>query len=233
MNEHPKVFISYSHSSDEYVDFVTRLAEKLVLDGTDVVFDRWDLKYGQDLQFFMEQSSRTDKVLILCDKKYTEKANNREGGVGTETQIMTPEIYGKADQNKFIPVIMESWDYRPVYLKSRFAIDFREGYRSEGYKQIVRQIYEVPEVRKPDIGKRPKWLDEPRLSAKLDDWIIDDEIADDGSSQGTSSPAKKNSSLGFGGGGDSASERERLEERERMMLEARERMMMEERERMR
>lgn len=43
----------------------------------------------------MVQDSSIDKVLIICDKGYKEKADDREGGVGTETQIITPTLYGK------------------------------------------------------------------------------------------------------------------------------------------
>lgn len=39
----PKVFISYSWSSDE---LVLDLAKRLVAHGVDVVLDKWDLKEG-------------------------------------------------------------------------------------------------------------------------------------------------------------------------------------------
>lgn len=41
----PKVFISYSWSSDA---MVLELAQRLVAHGVDVVLDKWDLKEGQD-----------------------------------------------------------------------------------------------------------------------------------------------------------------------------------------
>lgn len=41
----PKVFISYSWSSDE---LVLDLAKRLVAHGVDVVLDKWDLKEGND-----------------------------------------------------------------------------------------------------------------------------------------------------------------------------------------
>lgn len=40
----PKVFISYSWSSDE---LVLDLAKRLVAHGVDVVLDKWDLKEGK------------------------------------------------------------------------------------------------------------------------------------------------------------------------------------------
>jgi hypothetical protein len=45
-----------------------------------------------DKYVFMEQSvnnPEVDKVLIICDKTYANKANNREGGVVTK-QLLYP-----------------------------------------------------------------------------------------------------------------------------------------------
>jgi len=90
----PKTFISYSWSSSERV---LELAERLMANGVEVILDKWDLKEGQDKYAFMEQcvtEPSVDRVLIICDMAYTEKANKREGGVGDETVIISPEVYG-------------------------------------------------------------------------------------------------------------------------------------------
>ena len=103
----PKIFISYSWSSDE---IVVPLAQRLVSHGVEVVLDKWDLKEGQDKYAFMEQcvnDPEITKVLIVCDKKYADKANARVGGVGDETVIISSEVYGKMNQEKFIPIIAE------------------------------------------------------------------------------------------------------------------------------
>lgn len=89
------------------------LVERLMSHGIEVVLDKWYLKEGQDKYVFMEQcvsNSEIDRVLIICDKAYAEKANNREGGVGDETVIISTEIYGKVNQEKFIPIIVECDD---------------------------------------------------------------------------------------------------------------------------
>lgn len=160
MNNSPRVFISYSWSSEVYKATVLCLAEALVNKGIDVILDRWDLQPGHDRFAFMEQGiSKADKVLILCDKKYADKANARDGGVGTETAIITPDVYGKSNQEKFIPVIMEDFKFIPVYLKSRLGIDFRKGHRDHGFNEILRAIYNQPVNVKPPLGKRPEWFE--------------------------------------------------------------------------
>ena len=100
----PKVFIFYAWSSEEYKQKVLSFADQLLHDGVDVLLDRY-LAPGIDLTAFMESSVNDESVtnvLILMDKVYTEKANKRQGGVGTETQIISPELYGKVEQTKFI-----------------------------------------------------------------------------------------------------------------------------------
>ena len=85
----PKIFISYAWVSS---DLVLELAQRLVSHGVDVVLDKWDLKEGQDKYAFMERcvnDSKITKVLIVYDKAYAQKANDRTGGVGDETVILS------------------------------------------------------------------------------------------------------------------------------------------------
>jgi hypothetical protein len=167
MTKVPTVFISYAWTNGEKVE---DLAERLVgISGVDVKIDIWDLKPGQDKYAFMEQcvnNPNIDKVLIVCDKAYTEKANAREGGVGDETVIISSEIYGNINQEKFIPVIFEKDDtgepFVPAYIKSRIYIDLSseedEKYEAE-YEKLLRNIYKKPSHRKPALGKPPEWLE--------------------------------------------------------------------------
>lgn len=114
----PKAFISYSWSSPEHEDWVLRLATELVESGIDVILDKWALKEGADKYDFMEKSvkdSTIRKVLIICDRAYAEKADSREGGVGTETQIISPEIYSQVD-----PTILT-----PIKVKQFKSVEFR------------------------------------------------------------------------------------------------------------
>ena len=130
IDKRPLVFISYSWSSTAYKQSVIELATRMRHDGVDVKLDVWDLKDGQDKYVYMEQcvtNPDIDKVLILSDKLYSEKADLRKGGVGDETTIISAEVYGKADQQKFIPVVMErntdGVAFLPAYLQSRIYRD--------------------------------------------------------------------------------------------------------------
>lgn len=170
----PKVFISYAWSSEEYKQKVLSFSKQLINDGVDVLLDRY-LAPGIDLAAFMESSVNDESVtnvLILMDKVYTEKANKRQGGVGTETQIISPELYGKVEQTKFIPVLFERGENgeirTPTFLKSRIFIDLTdpETYDEE-YMKLVKQIYGVHAVAKPPLGTKPAWVDsEPLVPVK-------------------------------------------------------------------
>lgn len=120
----------------------------------------------------MEQcvnNPEVDKVLIVCDQKYADKANNRKGGVGDETAIISTEIYGKVNQEKFIPIIAECDEegnpYVPVYIKSRIYVDLSnaEQYEAE-YEKLLRNIYEKPLFKKPKLGSKPEWLEEDSVN---------------------------------------------------------------------
>lgn len=164
--EHPKVFISYSWTSVEHEQFVMDLATALRNHGVDAILDKWDLKPGQDKYVFMESmvvDTEVLKVLVLCDRKYQEKANNRAGGVGTESQIISHELYGKVKQTKFIPIVCEHDDddqpCLPVFMKGLIYIDVSSEERyGDGLDQLLRLIYEQPFHQKPKLGGAPAFV---------------------------------------------------------------------------
>ncbi len=159
----PRVFISYSWSSVEHTAWVADLGKRLMSDGIDVVLDQWSLEDGHDVNFFMEKmvsDPSIKRVVIISDSAYASKADGRTGGVGTETQIISKEVYDSVDQNKFIPVVMERDEHGkvclPVFLKTRKYIDFSDAdQEADAYEQLLRNIYERPKLRKPALGKPP------------------------------------------------------------------------------
>ena len=103
------------------------------------------------------------KVALVCDRGYTEKSDSRSGGVGIETQIITPEIYEKTDQNKFVAIAAQRDEqgkaYLPVYYRSRIYIDLSDpDLYSKNFEQLLRWIYDKPFYEKPDLGSKPAFL---------------------------------------------------------------------------
>lgn len=170
--KNPVVFISYSWSDDRYQDWIVDIAERLSHDGVHVKIDVWDLKEGQDKYVFMEQmvnSKEVEKVLLMCNKDYKTKADNREGGVGDETQIISSSIYNNVNQEKFIPIITErdnsGNEFIPNYIETRIYIDLSDnGTFEENYEKLLRNIYGRPQRQRPELGKPPKYLFKEQMS---------------------------------------------------------------------
>ena len=186
--ENPKVFISYSWHPEKNKIWVQRLTERLIQDGVNVKLDVWDLKHGHDKYVFMEQMVKDPdikKVLVICNEDYARKADDRTGGVGTESTIMSSDIYSLAEQTKFIPILVEKKNGEPclpTFLKSRMYIDMSSNDIYElGYDQLLRDIYEKPLLRKPALGKMPSYLeaDEPvLLSTAQEQRMLKEKVAE-------------------------------------------------------
>lgn len=166
--EAPKLFISYSWSSPDHEQEVLDLAAELMDSHVAVILDKWDLKEGNDAVAFMEKmvtDPEIKKVAIISDKIYAEKADGRAGGVGTETQIISKEIYENQEQNKFVAVVLKKDEhgkpYLPTYYKSRIYIDLSEPDRyPDNFEKLLRWVFDKPLYVKPALGKKPSFLDE-------------------------------------------------------------------------
>ncbi|MGJ7509869.1 SEFIR domain-containing protein [Variovorax sp. GT1P44] len=158
--------MSYSWTNTEHEQFILDFATSLRNHGVDAVLDKWDLRPGQDKYVFMESmvvDASVTKVLVVCDRKYQEKANARAGGVGTESQIISQELYGKVLQTKFIPVVREFDDEGqpclPVFMKGLIYIDVSSEERyGEGLDHLLRLVYEQPFHQKPKLGGAPAFV---------------------------------------------------------------------------
>lgn len=170
----PKVIISYSWTSEEHKQRVRELAERLMGNGVDVVLDVWELKEGHNVYVYMERmvlDPKISKVLMICDKSYAEKANAKKGGVGTESLIISPEIYAKTDQEKFIPIVTEFDESGravvPAFLEGRLFIDMSNDEKTaENYAKLLRNIFNKPLYQKPAIGTPPQYLFDESVPSK-------------------------------------------------------------------
>lgn len=167
--QNPRVFISYAWGSEEYQSRVLAFAESLVRDGVDVVLDKWNLTEGNDTYAFMEQcvnDPSITNVLMLLDPVYAKKADAHVGGVGTETQIISPQVYQKTEQSKFVPIVFErdaeGGVCKPTYLQGRlhFDLSLPEKFDTE-YQRLVKRLYGIEVYEKPELGSQPKWLEKP------------------------------------------------------------------------
>lgn len=155
----PKLFISYSHDSDEHRDWVYNLACRLVESGVEVILDQWDIKLGSNILKFMEKGlMNSDRVLVVCTDNYNRKSNEGLGGVGYEKNILTAELFAVQDTNKFIPCIrgVTTGSKTPVCLGGRAYIDFTDTANFDvNLRQLLHELFSIPLRPKPALGKSP------------------------------------------------------------------------------
>lgn len=169
--DNPKVFISYAWGSDDYQNKVLAFASQLMSDGVDVVLDKWDLSEGNDTYAFMEKCVSDEtitNVLMLIDPIYAEKADAHSGGVGTETQIISPKVYQEVTQDKFIPIVFERNDKsevcKPTYLQGRLHFDLSlDDKYDEEYLRLVKTLYGEQVYPKPEKGNKPAWVEKASI----------------------------------------------------------------------
>ena len=164
----PKVFVSYAWTNNDYIMKVTHFVYRLISDGVDVLFDQFEMSPGKSLNNYMESCVKDPSitnVLILLSPEYKEKADSRKGGIGTETQIISTEVYQDLNSDKFIPILFDRMGKDvtscvPIYLKDRYRLDLSDDANYENmYIALLRTIYKKPAFIKPAIGERPNWLD--------------------------------------------------------------------------
>jgi SEFIR domain len=171
----PKLFVSYSWTSPDHEAWVLQFATELRESGVDVILDKWDLREGHDAHAFMEKmvtDPEIKKVILVCDKTYVDKADGRSGGVGTEAQIISGEIYAKQAQDKFVAIVTERDEsgraHLPAYYRSRIYIDLSDASKySENFDRLLRWAYAQPLYQKPEIGNKPSFLAEETATTVL------------------------------------------------------------------
>ena len=139
--ENLKVFISYSWDDDVHKAWVEKLAtdlNKYVY----VILDQWDLRVGNDMAHFMEQSvSQSDKVLCILTPNYKQKCDSRKGGSGYESSLISAEIVRVNPPSKFIP-ILRSGDFVnscPLSLSPKLGLDFSSN-DPVIYKEMLKKL---------------------------------------------------------------------------------------------
>ncbi|MBW4476022.1 MAG: TIR domain-containing protein [Tolypothrix brevis GSE-NOS-MK-07-07A] len=153
--EPPKVFISYSHDSEEHTENVRLLAKKLRKERVDCEIDQYVAhKLTNDWLRWMEREIEEAKfVLIVCTQKYKERADNYIGGVGWEARIIKGKEYTDHNPNKFITVTFREQDkrYKFSWLHGNLYVLDKDKYDKE-FIRLCRQLTNQPDVIKPSLG---------------------------------------------------------------------------------
>lgn len=156
-----RVFLSYCHTSPEHEEWVVQLGSFLRENGVDARLDVWHLRHGMDLpQFMTNELALADRVVLVSDEKYAEKADGRVGGIGWETMIVQGDMALQPPESTKYLVIVRSKSLDaglPRYLKTKFVIHWTGPTTEEHHRQtLLRELYDRIDV--PPIGPRPVFL---------------------------------------------------------------------------
>ena len=160
MEKVPKLFISYSHDSEDHKKWVQKLATNLREHlGVDVIFDQWDLRVGGDLSLFMEQGlSSANMVLCICSAEYVRKANEGIQGTGFERMIMVQSMLNNTSTDYIIPIVRNNNSDKktPLFLGTKIYIDFSDDTMYlDKVSELVARIYNEDISKKPPLGVSP------------------------------------------------------------------------------
>jgi len=155
----PRVFISYSHDSDEHCKKVLALSNRLIHGGIDSHIDQYEDAPPEGWFKWMEKQICTaDFVILICTQNYFCRITDNEIpgkglGVKWEGKLIYQFIYQDDSKNRrFIPVVFEpdQVEYIPIPLRpyTHYVLDSEQGYES-----LYRRLTNQPKIRKPELGK--------------------------------------------------------------------------------
>ena len=157
--DNPTVFVSYSHDSEQHEAWVLKLASDLRSHGVNAILDRWDLRLGSDLRFFMENGlSSANLVLCICSENYVQKVDSGVGGAGYEGMIMSQPLLSNANLEYVIPIVRNnpSFSKVPRAFGSKLYIDFSDdSHYVAKYWELLERIYGEDSKKKPPLGSNP------------------------------------------------------------------------------
>jgi hypothetical protein len=153
-----RVFVSYSGTSERHKSWVADLAAFLRANGIDARLDQWHLRKGMDLpQWMSNELELAERVVIISDARYTDRADKRSGGVGWETMLIQGDISQlPPDTRKYLVIVRENEFNKgiPRYLKTRFSMHWPEQAKDTELRgDLLKELYDIELA--PPIGKPP------------------------------------------------------------------------------
>ncbi len=159
----PKVFISYSHDSEEHNNRVLQLANALRNQGIDVELDRYHSRPVQGWPIWCEEQLRPENaafVLMICTPIYRQRIENQtaadEGrGVYWEGKLIYNYLYNAKGNERFLPVLLPGTKEEDIPLPlqgmTRYNLEAFE-LSDPGYRDLYRELTSQPAILKPTIG---------------------------------------------------------------------------------
>ena len=147
---HHRVFISYSHDSEEHQQKVLEFVDRLRDEGIDCIIDQYEESPPEGwVRWAINQIEEAEFVLVVCTEQYSQLFAGKGETVGGQAAnwqgaIITQTIYDtQANNTKFIPISFSAQDsaHIPGILRSATAylIDTVTGYE-QLYRRLTNQF---------------------------------------------------------------------------------------------
>jgi hypothetical protein len=166
MPQPTRVFVTYTHDSDEHKDQVLALAAFLRKHGLDVQLDAWDSYERRDwYEWGQRQVMLADFILVVASKQYKrvgdgEVAPEENRGAQAEVAALREMMQNNRPQwiQRILPVLLpgHSPDEIPLFLQPLTADHFRvDDLTLSGADSLIRVLTAQPANVMPDIGTVP------------------------------------------------------------------------------
>ena len=180
MADAPRVFLSYSHDSDEHADRVLALADVLCDRGIDVILDRYvHPAPAEGWPRWMDRNLDEAKfVLMICTETYRRRVMGLEEpgkglGVDWEGNLIYNQIYHRVNGDKprgsrFIPILLPDSESAhipsPVQGHSYYRIATFD-LTDPGFEALYRHLTDQPATPRPELGPIQNLPPKPRPQA--------------------------------------------------------------------
>ncbi|MFN5997426.1 MAG: TIR domain-containing protein [Paracoccaceae bacterium] len=154
----PRVFISYSHSSEDHKKWTKELATKLRTHGIDARIDQFHLSRADEIANWMNRElTLADKVIIICDTVYYQKFEGRTGGASWEATMILGDIYRHQTERRHVGIQVHSDADQcvPMFLRGRY------NFRAVNYDldqiqfaELIEFLFDI-EPEAPQLGSPP------------------------------------------------------------------------------
>ncbi|MGG5735923.1 MULTISPECIES: toll/interleukin-1 receptor domain-containing protein [Bacillus cereus group] len=159
MNEHPKVFISYTHDSEEHADNILSFSNRLRAEGIDTILDQYETSPTEGWPRWMDRQVRNaDFVIMVCTPTYFKRVMGEDevgkglGGIW-EGNLIYQHLYNDGGINtKFIPVLFDGGSYGDIPTPLQGATHYYVE-AQEGFDKLYWRLRDVNPVNKPELGK--------------------------------------------------------------------------------
>jgi phospholipase C len=155
----PKVFISYSHDSQEHLDRVLALSDKLRADGIDALIDQYEPTPRDGWPLWMDlEIQKADFVILVCTEFYLRRVEHREDpgkgrGVLWEAKLIYTHLYlSDSLVQRFIPILFDDDEHANIPTPLR-TMAFYQVDTKDGYEDLYRHLTQQPRHRMPECGQ--------------------------------------------------------------------------------